>query len=117
MPILPRQSELPRLVHRPAEFARSYWISLSLLALGTAADLVTTYHNLRLYGPEAEAHPVQRWVSQLIGVSLGVPLAKLIQFAFVLGVATWWKPWTRWLLALCGLLYIAAAVSNYFLLL
>lgn len=88
-----------------------------MLFIGSAADLITTYHNLRLYGPQAEAHPVQRWVSQVVGVSAGVPIAKFIQLAFVLLVAAWWRPWTGWLLALCGLLYTAAAVSNYFLLL
>ena len=67
--------------------------------------------------PRRRAHLVQRWVSQLLGVGAGVPLAKLTQLAFVLLVAAWWRPWTPWLLALCGLLYAVAAVSNYYLLL
>jgi hypothetical protein len=117
MPLLPSRSELPRLVRHPSQFARVYWFPLALLLVGSAADLITTFHNLRIYGPEAETHPVQRWVSQLVGVSFGVPIAKLVQFAFVLFVAAWWRPWTGWLMAICGLLYTAAAVSNYFLLL
>jgi hypothetical protein len=27
----------------------------------------------------------------------------------------WWRPWTPWLLALCGVLCATAAVSNYYL--
>lgn len=100
----------------PGAFVRAYWPWLIVLAVGATADVITTYRNLALYGPAVEAHLVQRWVSEVVGVQLGVPLAKLIQLGFVLGVAAWWKPWTRWLLGLCGILYTAAAVSNYFLL-
>jgi hypothetical protein len=116
MPILPRQTELPRLLHHPRQFARAYWPQLLILLIGATADVITTLINLRLYGPDVEAHIVQRWVSQILGVHAGVPLAKLGQLAFVLFVAAWWKPWTPWLLTLCGLLYTAAAVSNHFLL-
>jgi len=117
MPIVPRQSELPRLIRHPLEFARVYWLPLAILLAGAAADCVTTYHNLVLYTPAVEAHIVQRWVSEVVGVRAGVPLAKLIQLCFVVAVAAWWKRWTPWLLILCGLLYGAAAVSNYYLLL
>jgi CHASE2 domain-containing sensor protein len=115
--ILPRDTELSRLVRRPIEFARAYRWPLALLLIGATADVITTCRNLVLYGPEVEAHVVQRWVSELVGVHAGVPLAKLIQLAFVLFVAAWWRPWTVWLLTACGLLYSAAAVSNHFLLL
>jgi hypothetical protein len=117
MPLLPRQSELPRLVYHPLSFVRVYWLPLLILLGGTAADCVTTWHNLILYGPGVETHIVQRWISQLVGVHAGVPIAKLIQLGFVVGVAAWWRPWTPWLLTLCGLLYAAAAISNYYLLL
>jgi hypothetical protein len=117
MPLVPQQSELPRLLQHPLSFARSYWLPLAILLAGTVADCVTTYHNLALYGPGAETHIVQRWVSELVGVHAGVPLAKFIQFCFVVGVAAWWRRWTPWLLILCGLLYAAAAISNYYLLL
>jgi len=117
MPLLPRDTEIPRLVRHPARFARAYWPALTILLIGATADVVTTYHNLRLYGPATEAHVVQRWVSEIVGVHAGVPLAKLIQLAFVLFVAAWWRPWTPWLLTLCGLLYSAAAISNHYLLL
>jgi len=117
MQIPPKNSELPRLFMSPSQFFRKYWAWLLILLIGAAADAITTYRNLHLYGIGTEAHPVQRWVSQILGVGLGVPVAKLIQLAFVLFVAAWWKPWTPWLLGICGLLYIAAAVSNFFLLL
>jgi len=116
MAILPEKTELPRLFERPGEFVRVYWLPLVILLIGATADVITTLINLKLYGPEVEAHIVQRWVSQIFGVHAGVPLAKLGQLAFVLVVAAWWKPWTPWLLTLCGLLYAAAAVSNHFLL-
>jgi hypothetical protein len=114
MPAIPSRSELPRLTHHPVVFARAYWLPLLILLIGATADGITTWRNLRLYGPEAEAHLVQRWFSEIFGVSLGVPLAKLTQVGFVLFVAAWWKPWTRWILVLCGVLYGAAAVSNYY---
>lgn len=115
--MLPRQTELPRMVKRPGAFARAYWMPLLILLLGTTADLLTTWHNIRLYGPGVEAHLVQRMVFQLMGTQLGVPVAKLIQLGFVLLVAAWWRPWTPWILSVCGLLYVAAAISNHFLLL
>ena len=87
------------------------------MVLGAAADVFTTLWNLRAYGPMVETHIVQRWVSQLVGVEAGVPLAKLLQLAFVIFVAAWWRPWCAALLIACGCLYAAAAVSNYFLLL
>lgn len=117
MAILPAQTELTRLLRAPRAFARSYAAPLAGLCVGAAADLFTTYHNMRLYGPGIEAHPAQRWVSELVGVRAGVPVAKLVQLGFVLFVAAWWRGWTRWVLYLCGVLYAAAAVSNFFLLL
>jgi hypothetical protein len=56
-------------------------------------------------------------VSEIVGVTAGVPVAKAVQLAFVLLVAAWWRPWCPWLLGACGLLYGMAAVSNHFLLL
>ena len=117
MPSVPRQSELPRLLKHPLVFARIYRLPLAILFAGAAADCVTTYRNLVLYGPDVEAHVVQRWVSEVVGVHAGVPLAKLLQVGFVVGVAAWWRRWTPWLPIVCGLLYGAAAVSNYNLLL
>jgi len=117
MKILPLRSELPLLLHEPAGFIRRYWWALGVLIVGAAADAVTTLVNLRAYGPEVEAHLVQRWVSYVVGVNVGVPLAKVIQLAFVLLVAAWWRPWCQWILTICGMLYLLAAVSNHLLLL
>lgn len=116
MPIIPAKTELPRLFSTPAGFIRAYWLPLLILLIGATADVITTLVNLRLYGPQVETHIVQRWVSQIFGVEAGVPLAKAGQLAFVIFVAAWWKPWTPWLLTLCGVLYSAAAISNHFLL-
>ena len=117
MPIVPRQTELPRLLRHPQEFARVYWLPLAILFAGAVADCATTYHNLVLFGPEVEAHVAQRWVSEVVGVRAGVPLAKMIQLGFVIAVAAWWRRWTPALLIICGLLYGVAAVSNFYLLL
>ena len=117
MPVLPSKTELPRLVRQPHRFARAYWLALLILFVGAVADGVTSWRNARRFGPSIETHIVQRWVQELAGVNAGVWLAKLIQFGFVLFVAAWWRPWTPWLMILCGLLYAAAAVSNHFMLL
>jgi len=77
MASIPRQSELPRLLNDPLVFARIYWLPLAILLAGAAADCITPYHNLVLYGPGVEAHVVQRWASQIVGVHAGVPIAKI----------------------------------------
>ena len=115
MPAIPSRTELPRLIYRPREFARVYWLALAILFIGALADAIKTYRDMRLYGLASETHIVQRWVSEIVGIGFGVPLAKLAQMGFVILVAAWWKPWTHWLLGLCGLLYGLAALSNYFL--
>ncbi len=117
MPTVPHDTNLPLLARQPRAFVARYRVPLSVLLVGAAADLVTTYVNLQRYGPSVEAHPAQRLVSELVGVTLGVPLAKLIQLAFVLFVAAGWRPWCAWVLATCGVLYSLAAVSNHLLLL
>lgn len=115
--LLPADSALPQLFFAPRLFIRTYRWFLVTLILGASADVFTTLWNLRAYGPGVEVHIVQRWVSQVVGVEAGVPLAKLGQLCFVVLVAAWWRPWCRWLLLGCGCLYALAACSNYFLLL
>jgi len=111
---IPRHSELPTLRQHPRTFLKRYRYSLALLILGAVLDAITTYQNVRQFGPHVETHPVQRLFFETFGPALGVPLAKLIQFAFVIFVAAWWRPWTRWILFVCGTLYTAAALSNHF---
>jgi hypothetical protein len=113
---LPEKTDLPFLLCRPASFARRYWAPLLVLTIGATADATTTLVNLHRFGPSVEVHPAQRLVSELVGVTAGVPVAKAIQLVFVLLVAAWWRPWCPWLLAACGLLYGVAALSNHFLL-
>jgi hypothetical protein len=115
--ILPRNTEIPLLVGQPRLFLIRYRWALLVLWSGASADLWTTLVNIEKYGSGIEAHIVQRMMSEMFGVAVGVPLAKLFQSLFVLIVAAWWKPWCRWLLILCGILYGAAAVSNHWLLL
>ncbi len=115
--IIPSDSSLPLLIRTPRRFVRTYRIALVVLVLGASADVFTTLWNLRVYGPGVELHPVQRWLSVIVGIELGVPLAKAGQLLFVVVVAAWWRPWCRPLLIACGGLYSLAAISNYFLLL
>jgi len=114
---LPRDSALPTLLRQPRLFVASYRWPLVCFVLGASADLFTTLWNLRAFGPEVEVHLVQRWISQIVGVEIGVPLAKAMQGAFVILVAAWWRPWCRWILLACACLYALAAISNFFLLL
>jgi hypothetical protein len=116
MAIVPNDSALPLLAREPRAFIRSYRWPLVVLVLGAGADVFTTLWNVRAYGAEIELHLAQRFVQQLIGIEAGVPLAKLMQLAFVVFVAAWWRPWCRWILLTCGAFYALAAVSNYFLL-
>jgi len=115
--MLPARTEWPLLLRQPGRFAARYWIPLLVLAVGPTADAITTYQNTVQYGSGIEVHPVQRWVFDLLGADIGVPIAKVVQVSFVVLVAAWWRPWCAWLLALCGGLYGYAAASNHFLLL
>lgn len=115
--MLPQQTELPTLLKQPRTFAWQYRWALAILALGAMADVVTTVINLLRYGPSVEVHLAQRIVCEIVGVTLGVPVAKVMQLAFVVLVAAWWRPWCGVILSLCGVLYACAAVSNHFLLL
>lgn len=115
--LLPRRSELPTLAGKPGEFVRRYRWPLVILLVGATADAVTTLINLQRFGLEIEVHLVQRWVSHLVGITAGVPIAKFLQLVFVILVSAWWRPWCAILLTLCGVLYAAAAISNHFLLL
>src|SRR4051794_33196293 len=114
MDFIPRHSDLSLLAKHPAKFAHRYRWALLVLLAGATADAVTTYLNVRPYGPDIEAHPVQRFVYKLVGPAVGVPLAKLIQVGFVLFVAAWWRPWCQWVIATCGVLYLVAALFNHF---
>jgi hypothetical protein len=117
IPWLPRDSALPMLARQPRLFIKTYRWPLVCLVLGAAADIFTTLWNLRAYGPQVEMHVVQRWISLLVGVEIGVPLAKALQSAVAILAAAWWRPWCRWILLACGLLYALGALSNYYLLL
>jgi uncharacterized membrane protein len=95
-------------------FVRRYRYTLTVLLVGAVMDAFTTYANVAEFGPHVETHPVQRLFFEILGPTLGVPLAKLIQLAFVIFVAARWRPWTRLLLLLCGFLYTLAGLSNHF---
>jgi hypothetical protein len=115
--LLPQRTELSALLEKPRRFVLRYSWAIVILVIGAGFDALTTLRNLRVFGPEIEVHPPQRILSEWLGVTAGVPLAKLIQLAFVIFVAAWWQPWCRALLIICGILYTLAAISNHFLLL
>lgn len=114
---LPRKTNMLLLVGHPMAFARKYWWALAILTIGTLTDGITTYLTVGQLGPANEMNPVQRPFFQLVGVTAGIPLAKLMQFVAALVVGAWWAPWTAWVLTLAGLIYGAAALSNHLMLL
>lgn len=113
--VIPKDSALPQLFSTPRQFVVEYRAALIVLLIGASLDLFTTLWNLRAYGTQIEVHIPQRMLSEWFGVEIGVPMAKAIQLMFVLLVAAWWKPWCRWILLACGVLYSLAAANNYFL--
>jgi hypothetical protein len=112
---LSRRTNLILLLRRPSVLIHTYRFPLLFLAMGAVADVITTYNNLAMYGTEVEVHLPQRIISEIFGTKAGVPLAKIIQLAFVILVACWWRPWCAFILCACGLLYTFAAFSNHFL--
>ena len=108
------KTNLSLLVHHPLIFAKAYWWALSILLIGTILDGVTTYPNVRDFGEATELHPVGRLAMRLLGPGWGISVAKTGQLAAAIFVASLWRPWCRWLMVLCGLIYTAASVMNYF---
>ena len=117
MPFLPRRTNWLIFLRRPRVLLRAYAWPLGMLSVGALLDVLTTYHNVRQYGPEVEMHLVQRFVMSTLGPAVGVFTAKAIQLIFVIAVATWWRPWCTALLITCGVLYTAAAINNWWLIL
>ena len=91
--LLPQRSELPLLVKRPRAIAIRYRWPLLVLLCGAVLDGITTFNNLRAYGAGVEVHPAHRIVYELLPPAIGAPVGKLLQLAFVLFVAAWWRPW------------------------
>ena len=114
MRVVPQETELKALACTPLLFATRYGWWLAILAVGAFFDALTTYQFLITLGPECEVHPVQRLFFHYLPPLLAVPLVKSMQVGFVLLVAAWWRPWCRWILLLCGVLYGLAALSNHF---
>ena len=110
------KSNLKLLVHHPLVFARFYRWSLLFLFIGAALDAITTAVLSYRFGPEGELHPVVRLMTYIFGPIGGAVIGKIGQVIFAIFVASLWRPWCRWILLLCGLLYLLAAVSNHFML-
>lgn len=90
----------------------SWRLALSILCLGTAADLATTLWFFHHGGIDLETHPAIRLFGYAYGRTLGPVLAKSLQCG-----ALWWlsRRWPRWgiPLAWCaGVAAFAAAVHN-----
>lgn len=108
------KTNLHLLLHHPLLFAKAYWWALLILLIGTILDGVTTYPLVEEFGPHAEVHPGGRLVMWLLGAGWGTLVTKFGQVVAAVFVASLWRPWCRWLLALCGVVYAAAAVANHF---
>lgn len=111
------KTNLRILVRRPRIFVRRYRMPLTVLLIGVLLDTVTTMRNLYTFGPEAEFHPAIRTAVEEYGISLGVPVGSLVRIGFVIFAAALWRKTCGMLLYVCGVLYLLASISNYFLLL
>jgi hypothetical protein len=114
MSIVPRKCLIGLLVCDPLRFLKDYRWPLFILVLGAFLDGVSTYQFLSTVGPDGEVHPVQRLVFTYLPPMLGILFAKACQVIAAVFVAAWWQPWCKWLLLITGVLYILAAMSNYF---
>jgi len=111
------KSNLHLLVRHPLVFARIYRLALGILLIGAVLDAWSTYNIVCVYGHEAEVHPVARLAMHWFGPTIGTWGGKVVQTLVAIVVASLWRRWCGWLLSLAGLLYMAAAVCNHFLLL
>ena len=82
--------------------------------VGATLDAATTIVFMLKYGADAEVHPVICLMAHILGPVAGTVLGKIGQVVFVVFVASLWRPWCRWLILLCGTLYLLASISNHF---
>ncbi|MCK4624013.1 MAG: hypothetical protein KAV00_01790 [Phycisphaerae bacterium] len=108
------KSNFRLLTRRPLVFARIYRWELLFLLVGATLDAATTVVFMRKYGVEAEVHLVIRLMAHIMGPVTGPVLGKIGQVVFVVFVGSLWRIWCRWLILLCGALYLLASVSNHF---
>ena len=98
-------------------FARIYRWELLFLLAGATLDAATTVVFMLKYGADAEVHLAVRLMAHILGPVAGPVLGKIGQVIFVVFVGSLWRLWCRWLMLLCGVLYLLASVSNHFVLL
>lgn len=109
------KSNLGILAYKPLLFIRVYRWPLIILAIGALLDTITTMNSMNLVGPESELHPGIRAIVQQYGITFGMPIGTIVRLGVVLFVAALWRRWCWWVLTICGILYILAAMSNHFL--
>lgn len=114
MRFLGRKSNMKILLRRPGLFASKYRWPLALLVAGSVADAITTVNFMQEYGTGPEVHIVGRLVAETLGIVPGIIIAKTVQASVAVLVGSLWRWWCGWLIALAGLLYILASLSNHF---
>lgn len=72
-------------------YVAQYRVLLLLTLLAALADMVSTFHFMRHEGPEAEAHPVIRLVSMVLGPLWGPLVGKACQLAAVVAVTVCYR--------------------------
>ncbi|MBI4582249.1 MAG: hypothetical protein HY718_21315, partial [Planctomycetes bacterium] len=87
------------------EITDAYRWPLFILLVGAFFDGLTTYQFLQTLGPEVEVHPVQQLLFTWLPPLLGVLLAKTGQVVAAILLAAWWRPWCRWIMLVCGVIY------------
>lgn len=109
------KSNLRILAYKPWLFIRVYRWPLIILLIGALLDTITTMNSMSLYGTDDELHPGIRVMVEQYGITFGMPIGTIVRLGFVLFVAAIWRRWCWWVLTICGILYILAAMSNHFL--
>lgn len=108
------KSNFRLLRRRPLLFARIYRWPLLVLLIGAILDGVTTAVTLSRFGADSEIHPVVCLMAHILGPVTGTVLGKIGQVVFAIFVASLYRPWCRWIMLVCGVLYMLASVVNHF---
>lgn len=80
--------------------------------IATAADFWSTYHFMSSDGPDGELHPVVRLLSRLLGPLAGPFIGKLGQYAGLVFLTIFCRPYARIIFIVITVIYLYAAWYN-----
>ena len=93
-------------------FLAEYWVFLLLALLVSLADTASTVYFMINTGPQAELHPLVRWISDLLGPVLGPLLGKGLQFGTLIVLTVFLRRWAIFIFIPIIILYGWAAWYN-----